>query len=510
MLLFGFNFLYAHTQTYYGKIDNHYSITMKLTFHDDKSINGYYFYNKWKKKIKLAGKYTKDTFVLNAKDETFTGTFSKTKILGTWKHLSSKMDFYGYAQKHDPFEDKKLTCDELKAFPEKIFGNIYGIDLGSGHWSPLEVDYNCEGGLGTLEFTKILDSLADQIRYEQFNYCSGSIAHAHWRYYRFDLLNAGLAPDIYIKHFLQDENAPSFELHKFENVKNYFSVWGHASLYNYELYNRFWDEYDKAFPLLKKHFEKRFSVSKETAKKYAEFTLRAFVLWASGSFPSMDQGAKTGLTSLEKLIIDQNTTLAMLEEKLSQSIAQEELNKGLKVAILYNRDTNFIENLLKKGAIIDSGDESALFFALKNKKMIQFLLEQGADVNYRNSFGKTVLYYAIELDDIELVKILLENGANINNTYIDAKTKNEIAWSDKFPFYQSLCSLKHTKRTPLMHAAQHASVDMLQFLISQGAKKDAVDEIGYNILDYAYMEKKEKNIAYLKSIGLSTKRTYWD
>ena len=144
--------------------------------------------------------------------------------------------------------------------------------------------------------------------------------------------------------------------------------------------------------------------------------------------------------------------------------------------------------------------------------MIKFLLAKGANVNYRNSFGKTILYYAIELDDIDLIKTLLKNGANINNTYIDAKTKKKIMWSDKIPFYHhlSLCSLKHTKRTPLMHAAQHASVDMLKFLISYGAKKDAIDEIGYNVLDYAHMGNKEKNIAYLKSIGLLTKRKYWE
>ena len=202
--------------------------------------------------------------------------------------------------------------------------------------------------------------------------------------------------------------------------------------------------------------------------------------------------------------------LNMLKDKLNKSISQKELDKGLKVAILYNRDIGFIKSLLNKGAFIDSGDESALFFALKNKKMIKFLLAKGANVNYRNSFGKTILYYAIELDDINLVKTLLKNGANINNTYIDAKTKKKIIWSDKTPFYQSLCPMQHTKRTPLMHAAQHASVDMLKFLISYGAKKDAIDEIGYNVLDYAHMGNKEKNIAYLKSIGLLTKRKYWE
>lgn len=162
---------------------------------------------------------------------------------------------------------KKLKV-KLRPFilSEKIFGDNGGIDLGSGFGSPLDVDYNCEGSLGTLEFTEILDSLAYQIRSEQGPlFCTGSIVHAHWRYYHFDLLEAGLAPDIYTRSFIRYENdLPVYRLYK--NIKNYFSVWGHASLYNYELYRQFWDAYDKAFPLLVKHFKKKFSISKKVAK----------------------------------------------------------------------------------------------------------------------------------------------------------------------------------------------------------------------------------------------------
>ena len=508
LFLISCSLLNANTQIYYGKIDFQYPITMKLTFNDDHSINGHYFYNKWKKKIELIGTYDQNNFLMNAGNETFTGVFSDKKISGSWKNSSSSMNFYGYSEKNiDPFEDNELTCEEMKTYPELIFNYRHGIDLGSGHGSPISVDYGCEGSLETFDFTKKLYSIAETVRSERSNRCSGSIIHAHWRYYHFDLLKAGLMPELYTKHSIQDEKDSYSVYRMYENQKNYFAVWGHSSLYNYELYKNFWNEYDKAYPLLVKHYEKSFSVTEKQAEQYAKYSLREFVLNAAGSFQYDYQGGQPDLTLIEKMMINPKTTLETLHNELQQQVSKEEMNQGLKVAILYDRDLGIIEYLLKNGANINSGDESALFFALQNKKLFTFLLENGADINYRNSFGKTVLYYAIELGDIDIVKILIENGANLNNTYIDAETRDD--WNREIPFYQSLCSLEHTKRTPLMHAAQHANVDMLKFLISHGAKKDVTDEIGYNVLDYAHMEKKEENIVYLKSIGLTTKRTYW-
>ncbi len=508
LYLISCSLLNANTQIYYGKIDFHYPITMKLTFNDDHSINGHYFYNKWKKKIELIGTYEQNNFSMKAGSETFTGVFSDKKISGNWKNSSSSMGFYGYSEKSiNPFEDNKLTCEEMKMYPEQIFNYQHGIDLGSGYGSPISVDYGCEGSLETFEFTKKLYSIAENIRSERSNRCSGSIIYAHWRYYHFDLLKAGLIPELYTKHSIQDEKDSYNVYRMYKNQKNYFAVWGHSSLYNYELYKNFWNEYDKTYPLLVKHYEKSFSVTEKQAEQYAKYSLREFVLNAAGSFQYDYQGGQPDLTLIEKMMINPKTTLETLHNELQQQVSKEEMNQGLKVAILYDRDLSIIEYLLKNGANINSGDESALFFALKNKKLFTFLLENGADVNYRNSFGKTVLYYAIELGDIDIVKILIENGANLNNTYIDAETRDD--WNRDIPFYQSLCSLEHTKRTPLMHAAQHSDVEMLKYLILKGANKEAIDEIDYNVLDYAHMEKKEKNIAYLESIGLTTKRTYW-
>jgi hypothetical protein len=97
-------------------------------------------------------------------------------------------------------------------------------------------------------------------------------------------------------------------------------------------------------------------------------------------------------------------------------------------------------------------DESPISRSVLNTKNVEFLIEKGFDVNQKNYFGKTPIYYAIEYNQHDTVKLLIKAGANVNDTYDDGKG----IW----------CSdIEHWKRTPLMHAAQHADVAMLRILI---------------------------------------------
>jgi uncharacterized protein len=160
-----------------------------------------------------------------------------------------------------------------------------------------------------------------------------------------------------------------------------------------------------------------------------------------------------------------------------------------------------LELLLKKGASLNSGDESALFFALRNPEHVKFLLGRGADVNHENGFGKTALFYAIGFNDIGMVQLLLDYKANVNHSY---KSKEVIRAIErkKLPFYQSYCLITHGKRTPLMHAAQHGNPVLIKLLLQRGAHLDSLDQEGFNAMDYARVGKKPENMNYLKSLGL--------
>ncbi|SUX17048.1 ankyrin repeat-containing periplasmic protein [Campylobacter upsaliensis] len=53
-----------------------------------------------------------------------------------------------------------------------------------------------------------------------------------------------------------------------------------------------------------------------------------------------------------------------------------------------------------------------------------------------------------------------------------------------------------------MHAASFSNVAMLKLLVEKKADIFAVDDLGFNALDFALMADKEENAIYLRSLGL--------
>jgi ankyrin repeat protein len=145
---------------------------------------------------------------------------------------------------------------------------------------------------------------------------------------------------------------------------------------------------------------------------------------------------------------------------------------------------------------LKSGMESPLFFALGNRQQVLLLLRLGANVDYANEFGKTPLFYAIELNNRGLVELLLDHGAQINHPYANAEQLRE---------FECAYDIQHTLRTPLMHAAQHADQAMLELLLKRGADLRAVDGQNHNATNYAVRGDRGANAAYLESRGLAAR-----
>ncbi len=114
-------------------------------------------------------------------------------------------------------------------------------------------------------------------------------------------------------------------------------------------------------------------------------------------------------------------------------------------------------------------------------RTIRELLESGADPNIKNELGQTVLIEACRRGKLEIVRLLLESGASPN-----------------------LANSNGT--TPLMFAKTHAfasgSINLMNLLISYGAKIDQKDKYGKTALDYSiersilvteYLEGKTRN-----------------
>jgi ankyrin repeat protein len=91
---------------------------------------------------------------------------------------------------------------------------------------------------------------------------------------------------------------------------------------------------------------------------------------------------------------------------------------------------------------------------------VRDLLSKGADPNTTNDFGVTVLNVAASNGNIEIAKMLLDKGADIDGADV------VLGWR------------------PLMSAAEAGQDEMVKFLLGRGAPIDGEDSVGYTALIY--------------------------
>lgn len=82
------------------------------------------------------------------------------------------------------------------------------------------------------------------------------------------------------------------------------------------------------------------------------------------------------------------------------------------------RDLETVQLLVDAGigTETDTEDGTPLIVAAQNSDadIMRYLLEKGADVNHANTRGETALFLAAENSHVDVVRILLEKGADVN------------------------------------------------------------------------------------------------
>lgn len=373
-------------------------------------------------------------------------------------------------------------CDEIALNPNKFFSDNSNFML-------INKDTTCIDMVKNLE---PLEKLTYEIRGVNVD-CDGSNALLFWQKFRFEILKALMAPEIYKKTLPNAKIADDMT----NKNREYFKIWSLKSLYNRLKFDEFNSFYQVAVPMLVDYYEN--SYDKASAIYYANRVANEFLNAAVGSFKH-----KENLSELERLILnpkfDKNELISYL-----YTHPQTGLSRALKIAILENKDTQFLSVLVEFGANLNSGHESAIFYALKNLETLKFLLQNGANVNYKNSFGKTPLFYAAEFMDENLVNLLLEKGANPNALIISSYEKSALdsVGSGYLPF--SLCGLNHTSKNLLMHAAKYSNLAIVKTLIKNGARVDLVDDMGFSAIDYARFNSDKSVYEYFKILDLKEK-----
>ncbi|KLI38373.1 ankyrin [Brachyspira hyodysenteriae] len=137
----------------------------------------------------------------------------------------------------------------------------------------------------------------------------------------------------------------------------------------------------------------------------------------------------------------------------------DSLDKSLKGCKLINKETLFSYRL------INAAEYST------NEVFLQNLIDNGADVNYKNYDKKTALTEAASYNNINAVKVLLKNNANVNvQDYYDM--------------------------TALMSACRNGNLEMTKMLLDAGADK-SIKRGNYDALYYAREYGKNEEIIKL-------------
>lgn len=173
------------------------------------------------------------------------------------------------------------------------------------------------------------------------------------------------------------------------------------------------------------------------------------------------------------IFYDQPAVIAHLCEKLHFDVnyrASESADTLIEDAALHG-NVACAEALLQQGADLSANPNCLSDAALKGElEMVKKLLEWGVSPDSYN-WGDPALMQAISNGNYEMVKILIENGADVNikKTY---QMTTESGDQEEYIY-------------PIHEAARSWSSNILQLLVDSGASTDLLDSDGRSPLDWA-------------------------
>ncbi|KGE12516.1 ankyrin repeat domain-containing protein [Sphingobacterium deserti] len=129
---------------------------------------------------------------------------------------------------------------------------------------------------------------------------------------------------------------------------------------------------------------------------------------------------KTFIAKLENLndAVEDNTLLGLAFNSLASiEIINVLVDAGCDVNYKNNYEYNFLHKIIQEYNIKES----------LGLQYLEFLIEQGLDVNTENIVGQTALHFAIDKNKKQYTELLLQNGADPNQQDNDGKTPFYIA-----------------------------------------------------------------------------------
>lgn len=248
-----------------------------------------------------------------------------------------------------------------------------------------------------------------------------------------------------------------------ERSKMGVELWGFAGPWNHVKVEHLEADSTPALAALSHYYVMTYGMTKDDAASAATRVTDA--IWqASFSFDMFGDETERGKTTAAEIDADRREQA----DAFARSPIRSHATALIRTAILVGASKADIAALIAAGAELgnlSTSSEPALFFALERTEIAQLLIEKGANVNETNAFGKTALMYAAQFDLYDALELLLKARANVS------------AVTQKRPVDEADIeyNMSRANRSALMYAAENASRRVIERLIDAGADVHAVD-----------------------------------
>jgi ankyrin repeat protein/L-ascorbate metabolism protein UlaG (beta-lactamase superfamily) len=203
---------------------------------------------------------------------------------------------------------------------------------------------------------------------------------------------------------------------------------------------------------------------------------------SSTGFTALHSAASYGRTEIVKYLIDKGADVEAETESGGQPLSLAVGRNSYDAAVI----------LIENGADVNHKDHNG-FTALHeaagrgNIQVARLLIEHGADINAATPDGFVPLAYAAFADNAgEMARLLILSGADVNP---DPCKSNKS------------CTCGPNFRTPLHAACDMAKIDVVKILVENGARVNLFSNTGLSPLHYAVKSGNQEVVSYLLDHG---------
>ncbi len=232
--------------------------------------------------------------------------------------------------------------------------------------------------------------------------------------------------------------------------------WAFKGPWNWKTFHTLKSDFEKLSQDLKTYYE-----SFEYLDRYAPYTANFLNSYVTYQY---DSPVEVASEPAYKLFSKREVPLKDVQNE-TKSFTQADWNPALSYAILNNYEIDVLDWLIASGADVNSivDDESQLIKAANRPEILKYLIKKGAGLEGKNNFGKTALFYAIQLDNLDSVKFLVDSGADVNSVLIKGDDLKVVVGFK-----------------PLAYSMRYGSESLTNYLVKKGAN---ISEISLDKLE---------------------------